>query len=93
MSAIKALAIETVTVVVEKKVDLPKNPYFLAKRRIEDAEKKGRDPLEATILRLSRCTRPAKIGGIFWAAKDRGWMDVARDAKEKYRSICGHGSL
>ncbi len=89
MSAIKVIGVETVTVVEKRKARMSRNPYIRATQRMCVAVTKGQDVEKVTMTRLNRCTRPAKIAGIFLAAKDLDLKSVARAARAKYKELTG----
>ena len=68
---------------------MSKNPYERAHQRIRKAISRGWDAEKHAFARLKRCVRPAKIAGIYWAAKDYGMSEVAKAAKVKYKAITG----
>ena len=66
-----------------KTEDVSKEPYLRALERIEALELRGQDAHEGTLRRLNATTKLDKIQGIYEAALDRKWNDIAQTAKEK----------
>jgi hypothetical protein len=58
-----------------------REPYLRALERIEALEARGQDARAGTLRRLNATTKLDKIQGIYEAALDRGWTDIAEIAK------------
>jgi len=68
---------------------LAQDPYGRAHDRIENLMDRGVDVRKHTVARLNRCKDLGKVWGIYQAAKDYGWSDVASQALAKYRALGG----
>jgi hypothetical protein len=55
--------------------------------RIEALEARGQDAHEGTLRRLNATSKPDKIRGIYEAALDKGWFDIAEIAEAKLDTI------
>jgi hypothetical protein len=58
--------------------------------RIEALEARGQDAHEGTLRRLTATSKPDKIQGIYEAALDKGWTDIAELAGAKLDTIRDH---
>ena len=67
-----------------------REPYLRAMERIEALEARGQDAHGGTLRRLNATSKPDKIQGIYEAALDKGWGDIAELAGAKLDTIRDH---
>lgn len=62
---------------------LSKNPFTRAEQRLFAAIERGEDPEKAARTRMNRCQKPAKLLGLYYACRDYGLKEVAREVRAK----------